>query len=154
MKSRSRLFFAFAIIVTVLASGCASQGKHGLLEIYTPRPDEALYGTWANPDYISPKNAKFVIYAWGYSEIFDKIESQTPGILMTYHIFEKWTDSDNNVWYKMVGRSNSNPHVTFCYLVRISEEESTYEETWRYGEFPSESELVPTDTHYKIFYRQ
>jgi hypothetical protein len=72
-------------------------------EKYVPTANEELYGVWMcreNPDYNHPQ--KSVITADGYKSFLHTSDtaSQEEGTMV---IDGKWTDSDGNTWYKILG---------------------------------------------------
>jgi hypothetical protein len=70
---------------------------------YVPTVNEEFYGVWMskeNPDYNHPE--KSVITADGYQSYLHTSDA-VPQEEGTMVIDSKWTDSDGNIWYKILG---------------------------------------------------
>ena len=128
---------------------------------YKPMWSEELYGTWINPDYPEGslmKNPKIVIHNSGYLEAFANInDTKAPesGVMI---IVRKWNDSENNIWYKVFFRSNT-PGDNFT-LVKISNKGSVMESIFYQANISGseenlvESNLVPSNSHYRTYLRK
>ena len=70
---------------------------------YYAKDNEEFYGTWVNPDYKDmPAHAQKVVRKPdGTSEIFTSATLKKPNYKIRYLITGKWTDSENNIWYKV-----------------------------------------------------
>jgi hypothetical protein len=81
-----------AILLLVLAAGCSAPK-------YVPKPNEELYGTWINAQTSLPK---VVNDAQGFRD-YSHTTDADPIFSGSASITSRWTDSDGNVWYKVVG---------------------------------------------------
>jgi hypothetical protein len=68
---------------------------------YYAKDNEELYGTWINLEYKGMPAQKIVRKPDGTSEIFMSANLKKPSYKGRYLITGKWTDSDNNIWYKV-----------------------------------------------------
>ncbi len=110
--------------------------------------DEALYGTWVNPEYNKMGRAKFVMQPDSVmlSYIRDTDTKHAAGL--RFHIVESWEDSNGDVWYKFTLE-----HTSWEYfLVRIGDSGKIYEEIIAPTEFATE--IDPDNRNYRIYYRQ
>jgi hypothetical protein len=97
-----RLFLISLVLLCVLAPGAIAQGN------YIPKENEELYGTWTNKenlgDHYHPQ--KLVVTPGGYAD-YSKSSDSVPRFNWRLKIDSKWTDSDGNIWYKVLGMGTS-----------------------------------------------
>ena len=137
------------VAVLIIFGSCATQKQ-----AYIPKPNEELYGTWANAEYDGVEHGqKFINYNWGYTEAYRLATDQYPDTRRAFYIMDKWTDSEGIIWYKVTWQLRGSPTMRF-YLVKINKSEGSWEEVWTYKDFPSESDLIPEHVEYGIWYRQ
>jgi len=151
MKTRTLVsILILALAVLVVTGSCATKKQ-----AYIPKSKEELYGTWVNIDYHGfSRPQKFIHYDWGYTERFDLVTDNTVTTRGTFCIIDKWADSEGNTWYKVIWQYRGFPGVKNFFLVKINENESSWEEVWSYKDFPTESDLTTENTNYGIWYRQ
>jgi hypothetical protein len=71
---------------------------------HAPKPNEELYGTWTNDqnsgDIYDPQKVLVTPDSYqGFSNISDAVPLFTWGLTTD----KKWTDSEGNVWYQILG---------------------------------------------------
>ena len=152
MKARTLVSISILILAVLIVAGSCATHK----QAYIPKPNEELYGTWVNTGYDgvheeSPQ--KFIHYNWGYTESFGLVTYQHPNTRRVFYIMDKRTDSEGIIWYKVTWQLRGSPNMRF-YLVKINENEGSWENVWSYKGFPSESDLTPEHIKYEIYYRQ
>jgi len=125
-------------------------------DVYVPTENEEIYGTWINPEYgtmealFSQKRITNPDGTWEeYSGMAD-IAYRT----LKYTIIDKWTDSEGNIWYKLITEYGGKTYGAkpFYELHKISNAKLTWE-------FVSSAEAYPTKIDpdhpmYFIYYRQ
>ena len=149
MKSRTLVSIVILVLaVLIIAGSCATQKQ-----VYIPKSNEELYGTWVNTDYGIKRSQKLINYTWGYTESFWLVTDQYVNHPCTFYIMDKWSGSEGIIWYKVTLQIKGNPSVRL-YLVKINEKEGSREQVWNYKDFPSESDLTPEHVQYGIYYRQ
>jgi hypothetical protein len=156
MKSRTFvLILIFVLSVLFIVGSCAT--KKGVVaekEYYISKFDEELYGTWINEEYNSAAyKGKKRLYHWGYYEDYRPADSEVVQYKGTIVIVDKWTDSEGNIWYKTYYRISGSSTI-FHELDKISNNGNTWEYAYTSVDFPSESDLNPDNTRYRIYYRQ
>ena len=148
MQARTYVsILVLVLAVLIIAGSCATQKQ-----TYIPKTNEELYGTWVNTGYDSEEQ-KFINYNWGYTESFLQATDEYANLPATFHIVDKWTDSEGIIWYKVNWQFKGSPNMRF-YLFKINEDEGSWEQIFSYKEFPSESDLTPEHALYLIYYRQ
>jgi len=150
MKTRTAVsILILVLVVLIIAGSCATQKQ-----AFVPKTNEELYGTWVNTDYDGvDQEQKFINYNWGYTEYFRLVTEQNAAARSTFYIMDKWTGSEGIIWYKVTLQFRGSPNMRF-YLVKINDNEGSWEDVWSYKEFPSESDLTPEHVPYGIWYRQ
>jgi hypothetical protein len=68
---------------------------------YFANDKEELYGAWINTDDKSLAAKKLIRKPDGTFEVFTSVNIEKPNYKGRYLITGKWTDSDNNIWYKV-----------------------------------------------------
>jgi hypothetical protein len=137
------------LAVLIIAGSCATKNQ-----AYIPKSDEELYGAWVNTDYTGVDYAqKFILYNWGYCEIFRLVSDQNIDDRAVFYIMDKWTDPEGNIWYKVTWQFKGATKIIFE-LTKINENEGSWERVWSYKDFLSESDLTPEHVLYGIRYRQ
>ena len=148
MKTRTLILVALIMAVLIVAGSCATQKQ-----TYIPKQNEALYGTWVNTDYGGRRPQKFIIYNWRSTEYFERVTYKYANHQCTFYIMDKWTDSEEIIWYNVTWQFKGAPNMRF-YLVLINTEEGSWEQVWSYKDFLPESDLTPEHVLYGIWYRQ
>jgi hypothetical protein len=135
-------------------------------EKYVPRPDEKLYGTWANEQntyggYVSAR--KIVNAPDGSYKVYANVADEAPIEEGTGEIDSTGTDSEGNTWYRIyntnLASSRQYPGTRSQSLIRVSKDGMTRDSVMvnlAHGDF--EPRYFPTeiDTHsstYVILYR-
>jgi hypothetical protein len=148
----SILILVLAVLIAI--ESCATSKK-----AYVAKEDEELYGTWVNPEYDRGKpNAKIVIKPDGTLDAYSLSNSERPIGVSEYTITDKWTDSEGNIWYKIVEtffdqKVMQNPD-TYYSLSKIDKTGNTLEELWSSIDYPPKFELDNLRYSYYIRYRQ
>jgi hypothetical protein len=150
------LLYALVCIVAVLAGAGSFADDAERYELYLPSPNEELLGTWVNTAY--PGNSstvvqKMVYYHWGAYELYEKADHADPARKGTTILMDKWKDAEGNIWYKAYDRESWTKTGYFA-IYRINKNGTMIEKVWDSREFPSESDLNPTNPYYHIYYRQ
>jgi hypothetical protein len=136
---------------------------------YVPKANEELYGTWTNENASTMQPQKSINFPGGY-KAYEKITDTSPFEEGTEQIAEKWTDSEGNVWYKIInvitlGIVPSGPYKGYDYkgwkiqcLQKVSNSGTVREWTWvqvpAFDPSLYPTKIDPTDSqHYAIVYR-
>ncbi len=152
-KMMYRMSLILALILSLLLIGCASQ------QIESREPKEPLHGTWENRDYAKPvhdpEEAAFnIIYP--SQIVFTPDGKFTPrGVLAQalgvtpYRITSKWTDSEGNLWYKVVIKFEGEVYL----LIKVDSSNKILELSTSPDDYPTEIDMKrhPTD---RIYYRK
>ena len=146
MKTRIITLCIFLIIMAFIAVEIYGENEN----IYIPKANEEIYGTWINEDMITQK---LIYYYWGYGEEYREESNETPAGKLTFIIVEKWSDSKGNVWYKTFKRYNAAILNEF-WITKISNNGTVYESVYNVGEFPTKDELNVDHFNYLIYYHQ
>ena len=150
MKLKKKIPILILILsVSFLFAGCQTTNK------ITKKDYEFCAGTWINEDYNShPHFGKWVCRSDGTFDGYFKTTDKNIAESGHYVINEKWTDAEDNIWYKMNEWAG----------IKIEEDPSRYSlnkinstgTVWEWisysGEYPSE--LDTEDFLYHIYYRQ
>jgi hypothetical protein len=108
---------------------------------------EELYGIWKNEDYnttdsTSDRYAKLVFNQDGTVSSYLSTTTKTMRWMGSFEITEKWTDTDDNILYKLSsttkGTYSSEP---IYWTVRISDSGKTLEYGFSSSDYPNEKEL-------------
>ena len=115
---------------------------------------EEYYGTWVNTDYDRSTlaiRAKTIHNHDGTLSKYVNTSDTEPYETGTFTIEDKWTDSEGNIWYKILytvtGQIISNFELT-----KISDNGTTLELVYSVIDYPTE--IVPNDGINFIYYRQ
>ncbi len=135
--------FAILILVGIWAIGeqtCVAQ------------ENEEIWGTWVNTEY--KRHAQKRIFSPDRTyEVYSSESAPSPYIEGTYTIAEKWTDSEENIWYKWKGTGTYGKQKVEAYcLARISDSGKTLE--YVYHPVDYHKELDPNHPSYRIYYRK
>ncbi len=81
------------------------------------------------------------------------VNDMVPQFKFQYTITDKWTDSDSNIWYKIVSKYKPEyMERTRFGLNKISNTERTWEYIVSADDYPSQ--IDPNHPEYRIYYRQ
>jgi len=160
MKSRkSILSSALILTVATLLVSCAT-------EPYAAKGDEEIYGTWINTSYkytmwgskdyhhtLANYAQKIITKKDSTYEIYGSVNDMVPQFKFQYTITDNWTDSDSNIWYKIVSqyRSEYSERIRFG-LNKISNTGRTWE--FNVSEDDCPTQIDPNHPEYRIYYRQ
>ena len=152
MKTRNiilRVILIFAVLVLLIS--CATGKK-----AYVARENEEIYGTWVNTSYGTTKDffpQKRIINPDGTLEEYGGMAdiAHFPG---KYTIIDKWTDSEGNIWYKLITEYGGKTYGAkpFYELHKISNSGLTWEFVSSTEAYPTE--IDPDHPMYFIYYRQ
>jgi hypothetical protein len=117
--------------------------------------NEEIAGTWVNHNYtgFEYNEQKYILYHWGYWEVYSKVNSDSPKYRGTYQYLDKWTDSDGNTLYKGITRFEGGIYYGYEFG-KISNDKTTWEYAFSYINLPTEYDLNPDNANYRIYYRQ
>ena len=117
--------------------------------------NEEITGTWVNTEYTGFEYylQKIILFNWGYYEDHSKVDSTAYKKRGTFHIINKWTDSEGNTMYESIARAEGGIRYALEFG-KISKDKTTWEFTFNYINLPTESELNPDNINYRIYYRQ
>ena len=136
-------------VVSILVLLAFTLGYAEEEKAYVPKDDEEIYGTWVNTEYDWLSRAqKLIMYPDGRVEYFPKESDTSPTFAGTFTIIDKWTDSEESIWYKLHFRGD-----WFRYeLDKISNSGTTWEYVSNPAYYPVE--IDPTHPNYGIHYRK
>jgi hypothetical protein len=123
---------------------------------YIPRAKEELYGTWTNTITYTggvQYSQKIVMYDWGYYETYSKVTDEFSRKNGTYIIVDRWTDSEENIWYKEYIRGRNELYPIFE-LDKISKGGTVWEYVIGYDDFPTADNMNSKNPYYRIYYRE
>ncbi len=115
---------------------------------------EEYYGTWVNTDYdrsILTIRAKIIHNHDGTLIKYMSTSDTEPYETATFTIEDKWTDSEGNIWYKILYTETEQILSNFE-LTKISDNGTTLELVISIIDYPTEIDL--NDSEYRIYYRQ
>ena len=156
MKTRTLVSILILVAaVLIIVGSCATKPVR-------TKSDEALYGTWVNPEYKgSFPSGMEVYYPDGTWKVFRKeaaaweedIEILEGGWIRgsfgTFTIEDKWIDADTNVWYKVVSYEGNE---RFFMLMKVSNSNNILEYMFSFIDYPVE--IDTKSVRYQIYYRQ
>jgi hypothetical protein len=149
MKARTLASILILVLAILIIVGNCATGK----KVYVAKEDEEIYGTWVNTDYnYTGRWAKGVFHPDGTFVTYQADSSITPYYFGTFTITEKWTDSEGNIWYKII--SIDQIYTIYYELHKISNNEMTWEYVWSNSDYPKEIDPDDTTSNRKIYYRQ
>ena len=145
MKTSICIFSVVFLLVSPFL--CAEQ-----LRVFS---NDEITGTWINTEYsgLDYYPQKIILFNWGYYEDYTKVDSTAYEKRGTFHIINKWTDSEGNTMYESIVRAEYDIRPALE-LGKINKDKTTWESTFNYINLPTESELNPDDVNYRIYYRQ
>ncbi len=113
---------------------------------------EEYYGTWVNTDYNTTyHNAKVIHNHDGTLIKYMSTSDTEPYKTATFTIEDKWTDSEGNIWYKIL-YTETEQIISNFELAKISDNGTTLELDFYIIDYPTE--IDPNDGEYRIYYRQ
>ena len=154
MKTRTYVSILILIfVVLIIVGGCATAKK-----AYVAKEDEELYGTWVNPEYDEESHvAKKVIKHDGTWDEYAMSNSNRPLGTGEYTIIDKWTDSEGNIWYKIISTFFDEKSIqrsnTYYYLSKIDKTGNVYELLFSSTDYPTEFDPDNLRYNYRIHYR-
>lgn len=156
MKGRMRFPIAALLLLSIIQVGGWAQ------ENVVQKGDEELYGTWVNEKNSADvfHGQKVVVTAAGM-EIHGKASDPAPGMVVSWDMTSKWTDSEGNVWYKTFGTSISGAYkgANWQALEKISRSGTVWERAANYldlGRFNPAfypKTIDPNGAYYRVLYR-
>ena len=158
MKNRkSILNGALILMAAALIVSCATKP-------YVAKEHEEIFGVWVNTSYsysmstygssrMSVYAQKIIINPDGTCEVYGSLSDNIPHFTYQYTTTDKWTDSDGNIWYKIIGKYKTEYIEQIRYeLDKISNSGRTWEHVGSADDYPTE--IDPNDLEYRIYYRQ
>ena len=114
---------------------------------------EEYYGTWVNTDYDRSTFfwAKTIHNHDGTLIKYRSTSDTEPYKTATFTIEDKWTDSEGNIWYKILYTETEQILSNFE-LTKISDNGTTLELVISIIDYPTE--IDPNNDMYRIYYRQ
>jgi len=114
---------------------------------------EEYCGTWVNKEYEASlgKSAVFILTPDGKYASYEKESDALTSHEGTLTIKEKWTDSEGNLWYKVIF-SPTFVAVTRYGLMKLSNSGKTLESVRSRRQVPTEIDL--NSATYRIWYRK
>jgi hypothetical protein len=115
---------------------------------------EEYYGTWVNTDYDRSTlaiRAKTIHNHDGTMIKYVSTSDTEPYETATFTIEDKWTDSEGNIWYKILYTETEQILSNFE-LTKISDNGTTLELVISVIDYPTE--IDPNNDMYRIYYRQ
>ena len=118
---------------------------------YSPSEKEEIYGTWINPEYgINWVPQKVIMYPDFTWVRFLSVNDTDPGFTGSFKLLDRWTDSEGNIWYKMLWNLE-NMEWKMYELVRISDSGKKLEYVFSEVDFPDE--ITSDHPNYRVYYR-
>jgi hypothetical protein len=157
MKARIVVRNAFVVLLSIIALRAIAQDK------YVANVREELFGTWVNSqnsgDIFHPQ--KVVVTADGY-EGYSKKSDSVPLFTWALQIENKWTDSEGNIWYKVLGNGKGRyAEEPSLELYKLSKSGEVMERAFlwfpfgagfKYAKYPTE--IDSKQFSYRILYRE
>ena len=116
---------------------------------------EEYYGTWVNTDYDRSIGthmlAKTIHNHDGTCALYITTSDTEPYLTATFTIEDKWTDSEGNIWYKIL-YTKTEQIISYFELTKISDSGTTLELVFSIIDYPTE--IDPNAYGYRIYYRQ
>jgi hypothetical protein len=123
---------------------------------YLPKPDEVLYGTWANEKMFPPK---WIMKPDGSYEQYNPVSNTVPFERGRFEIWKKWTDSNGTVWYYVACTVTSGVRPGFMFQATWKIRQSGNVAEWvrrhvaRFDESYFMSTVNPKDLAYRLYHR-
>ena len=152
MKTRNLILSVILIFaVLVLLMSCATGKK-----AYVAKENEEIYGTWVNTEYGTMEAAfwqKIINRSDGTSELYEGM-ADIAHATSKYIIIDKWTDSEGNIWYKIIREFGEKAYGEKPYyeLHKISNSGLIWEYVFSFDNYPTE--IDSNHPYYLIYYRQ
>ena len=155
MKITKSISCVISVFVILILAGIWAMGE----QTCVAQENEEICGTWLNTNP-PKKDVRYSRYAqlWIFSpdatvKFYRYDSSPSPGFEGTYTITEKWTDSEENIWYKMKAPGKFyGEEVEWYFLARISDTGKTLEFVRHPVNY--HKELDPNHPSYRIYYRK
>jgi len=150
MKSRKSISNgALILMAAALIVSCAKKP-------YVAKEDEEIYGTWVNTSYGTTKDffsQKRIYKPDGTLEEYGGM-ADIAHLAYKYTIIDKWTDSEGNIWYKLITEYGDKTYGSrpAYELRKISNSALTLEFVFSMDNYPTE--IDPNHRYYFIYYRQ
>ncbi len=114
---------------------------------------EEYYGTWVNTDYDRTVHrlGKYIHNRDGTLIKYMSTSDTEPYKTATFTIEDKWTDSEGNIWYKIL-YTRTEQIISYFELTKISDSGTTLELVFSIIDYPTEIDLNAYG--YRIYYRQ
>lgn len=114
---------------------------------------EEYYGTWVNTDYdrTTFRLGKLIHNRDGTKIKYVSASDTEPYLTATFTIEDKWTDSEGNIWYKILF-TRTEQIISYFELTKISDNGTTLELVFSIIDYPTE--IDPNYEGYRIYYRQ
>ena len=137
------------LAVLLLIASCAKKP-------YAAKEDEEIYGTWVNTSYGTTKDLfsqKRIYKSDGTLEEYGGM-ADIAHLTYKYTIIDKWTDSEGNIWYKLITEYGDKTYGSrpAYELRKISNSALTLEFVFSMDNYPTE--IDPNHRYYFIYYRQ
>ncbi len=119
----------------------------------TSAGDEDICATWVNTEYKHQKYQKRIFGPDGTVKFYRYEDSPSPEFYGTYTIDKKWTDSEQNIWYKVrtPGKFHGN-QVEYYFLSKISDSHRKLEFVFHVSNY--HEEMNPDHPTYRVYYRK
>jgi hypothetical protein len=150
MRVRHPSLAGLCILAALIALPCAGQQTYAFT---LPAKDEPIYGTWVNTAYSawSWTNAqKYVFLGWGLCEIYTSASDESASYEESYILVEKGAGAGGSTLYKLFLQGKDNRNFI---LAHVSADRKTLEFAHGAG-FPTESDIDPASSLYRIYHRQ
>jgi hypothetical protein len=141
------------ILLSLIQLASCGPGK------YTPKPNEEIYGTWTN-EKMSPQKE---IHTADGSKQYLYTSDSTSFYEGTGKTISKWTDSEGNIWYKVLSTfttPNTYKGQIFTVLEKLSKSATVWESVWASPSSDAElknpvypAAIDPNNSNYRIYYR-
>ncbi|MBW8003044.1 MAG: hypothetical protein FVQ80_13665 [Planctomycetes bacterium] len=158
MKIRKSILDGALMMAAALIVSCATKP-------YMAKEDEEIFAAWVNTSYNSIARGKDDSYIMaGYAqkiitkpdgtyELYGSVTDMVHQLTFKYTIIDKWTDSDGNIWYKIIAKYKTEYMEQTRYgLDKISNSGRTWEYVGSANDYPTK--IGPNHPEYRIYYRQ
>ena len=149
MKTKNLILNFIIIIAILLISACSKSEKPAYIS-----KEYEIYGTWINPEYNNTGSfAKVVLHPNGKAELYNVDNDTRISLYAEFVITNKWTDSDGNIWYTLIGKVGKKEDW-FYELNKISNSGKTLENALSLDDYPQVIDQKDPRYSYQIRYRQ
>ena len=137
-----KTFFSISLTMALLIIGGVTGAE-----------SEEICGTWINKEYKFQPYQKRVFNLDGTIKFYRYEDSPDPDFEGSYSIDEKWTDSDERIWYKVkaAGEFHKN-QVEYYLLCRITNSGKMLEFVFHISDY--HKKLNPNHPTYRVYYRK